>query len=169
MSDKATSPAELRDAFLAAVRPLPTTAGGIAIVVATAGPPPAVNLLSTGDISVADDTVRIAVFANNSLVTHLGGSCTILVPTDGYAVRVSLQPAVARPAGPLAVIEGNIVSVRPSVEPPWSLHLNFRPAEEQGRGVFVDSFVDYWTQVRSWLEQGAPGEGPQPPTSALTR
>src|SRR5215216_1028254 len=90
MSDKPTSPAELRDAFLAAVRPLPTTAGGSAIVVATAGPPPAVNLLSTGDISVADDTVRIAVFANNSLVAHLGGSCTILVPTDGYAVRVSL-------------------------------------------------------------------------------
>lgn len=46
MSDKATSPNELRDALLAAVGPLPTTAGGAAIVIATAGPSPAITLLS---------------------------------------------------------------------------------------------------------------------------
>lgn len=154
-----TSSAELRDALLAAVAPLPSTAGGTAIVLATAGPPPAMTLLSSGDISVDGDTVRLAVFADNSVVDNLGGSCTLLVPTDGGALRVSLQPAVARQAGQLAVIEGDIVSMRPSSEPPWSLRLGFEPAAEQGR----ETFVEYWRQVRSWLEEGAPGDGPQPP------
>jgi len=155
-----TSSSELRDALLSAVAPLPNTAGGTAIVLATANPPPAMTLLSSGDILVDGDTVRLAVFADNSVVSQLGGSCTLLVPTGGGALRVSLQPAVAQRAGPLAIIEGEIVSLRPSNEPPWSLRLDFVPAEERGR----EAFVDYWTRVRSWLEQGAPGEGPQPPT-----
>jgi hypothetical protein len=152
-------PAELRDAFLAAVAPLPTTDGGTVIVLATAGPPPAIVPLSTGDISVDGDMVRLALFADTSAVRWLGGSCTILVPTEQGPLRVSLQPAVAREAGPLAVIEGDIVSMRPSHEPPWSLRLDFLPAGEKGR----EAFVEYWTRVRSWLEQGAPGAGPQPP------
>ena len=154
-----TFPAELRDAFLAALAPLPTTDGGTAIVLATAGPPPAIAPLSTGDISVDGGMIRLALFADNSAVRWLGGSCTILVPTEQGPLRVSLQPAVAREAGPLAVIEGDIVSMRPSHEPPWSLRLDFLAAEEEGREVFVE----YWTRVRSWLEQGAPGEGPHPP------
>jgi hypothetical protein len=154
-----TFPAELRDAFLAAVAPLPTTDGGIAIVLASAGPPPAITPLSTGDIVADGDIVRLALFADNSAVRQLGGSCTILVPTEQGPLRVSLQPAVAREAVPLAVIEGHIVSMRLSHEPPWSLRLDFLPAEEEGR----EAFVEYWMRVRSWLEQGAQGEGPQPP------
>ena len=155
-----TFPPELRDALANALAPLPSAAGGTAIVLATAGPPPSITPLSTGDVAVDGDTVRLAVFADNSAATQLGGSCTLLVPTEVGALRVSLQPAVARRAGLLAVIEGEIVSLRPSTEPPWSLRLDFVPAEERGR----EAFVDYWTRVRSWLEQGAPGEGPQPPT-----
>ncbi len=157
-----TSPSELREALLAAVAPLPTIEGGTAIVLATAGPPPAITPLSTGDVAVAGDTVRLALFADNSAVGSFGGSCTLLVPTEQGPLRVALQPAVVREAGPLAVIEGSIVSLRPSAEPPWSLRLDFRPAAEEGR----EAFVQYWRQVRSWLEQGAPGEGPQPPVVA---
>jgi hypothetical protein len=158
MGDKDTRD-ELRDSLLAALGPLPTRAGGTAIVLATAGPPPAVTLLSTGDVVVDGDTVRIALFADNSAAARLGGTCTLLVPTDRGALRISLQPAFVREAGQLSVIEGNIVSLRPSYEPPWSLRLEFSPVAEQGR----DAFVEYWAQVRSWLERGAPGEGPQPP------
>ena len=111
------------------------------------------------DIVADGDIVRLALFADNSAVRQLGGSCTILVPTEQGPLRVSLQPAVAREAVPLAVIEGHIVSMRLSHEPPWSLRLDFLPAEEEGR----EAFVEYWTRVRSWLEQGAQGEGPQPP------
>ena len=157
--DPVTFPPELRDALANALAPLPSAAGGIAIVLATAGPPPTITPLSTGDVVVDADTVRLAVFADNSAVTQLGGSCTLLVPTEVGALRVSLQPAVAREAGPLAVIEGDIVSMRPSQEPPWALRLSFEPAAEQGR----EAFVEYWAKVRSWLEQGATGEGPQPP------
>lgn len=150
---------ELQDAFLAAVAPLPTTNGGIAIVLATAGPPPAIVPLSTGDIAVEGDMVRLALFADNSAVRRLGGSCTILVPTEKGPLRVSLQPAVVRETGPLALIEGNIVSIRPSSEPPWALRLDFRPTAEEGR----EAFVEYWTRVRSWLERRALDQAPQPP------
>ena len=156
-----TFPPEQRDALANALAPLPTAAGGIAIVLATAGPPPTITPLSTGDLVVDGDTVRLAVFAGNSAATQLGGSCTLLVPTEAGPLRVSLQPAVAREAGSLAVIEGDIVSMRPSHEPPWSLRLDFLPTGEEGR----EAFVEYWTQVRSWLEQGARGEGPQPPSA----
>lgn len=156
-----TPPAELREALLAAVNPLPTLDGGTAIVLATASSPPAITLLSTGDVVVDNDKVRLAVFATNSAIDQLGGSCTLLVPTDRSVLRVYLQPASVRRTGLLAVIEGSIVSLRPSSEPPWSLRLDFEPAQEQGR----DAFVEYWRQVRSWLEQGAPGEGPQSPTT----
>ena len=153
------SPAELRDAFATAVAPLPTATGGIAIVLATAGPPPAITPLSTGDIVVDGRTVRLALFAENSAVSRLGGSCTILVPTDLGPLRVSLQPVDVREAGELAVIEGDIIYMRPTHEPPWSLRLDFQPTAGQGK----EAFLDYWAQVRAWLEQGAPGEGPQPP------
>lgn len=158
--DQVTSPAQLRDRFQAAVAPIPTVDGGKAIILATAGPPPSITPLSTGDIAVSGDTVRLALFADNSAVRWLGGSCTILVPTEEGPLRVSLQPAVAREAGTLAVIEGTIVSLRPSTEPPWSLRLDFQPTAEVGR----EAFVEYWTNVRAWLEQGAPGEGPQLPS-----
>lgn len=156
-----TSPAELREALLAAVNPLPTLDGGTAIVLATAGSPPAIIPLSTGDVVVDDDKVRLAVFADSSAVRQLGGSCTLLVPTERGALRVYLQPATARETGPLAVIQGDIVSLRPSSEPPWALRLDFRPAQAEGR----DAFVEYWGQVRSWLEHGAIGEGPEPPST----
>ena len=70
------SPDELRDALVAALDPLPTTAGGASIVLATAGPPPTITPLSTGDVVVDNDTVRLAVFASNSAAKQLGGSCT---------------------------------------------------------------------------------------------
>jgi hypothetical protein len=161
-----TSSSELRDILLAAIAPLPTVDGGPAIILATAGPPPTITPLSTGDIAVTDDTVRLALFADNSAVKWLGGSCTILVPTEKGPLRVSLQSAIAREAGPLAVIEGNIVSLRPSAEPPWSLRLGFEPTAEEGR----EAYVRYWTEVRSWLERGALGAGPElPPRSTAGR
>lgn len=153
--------AELYTALTTAVEPLPTAAGGIAVVLATAGPPPTLTLLSTGDVVVDGDTVRLAMFADNSAVRQLGESCTLLVPTGDGALRISLQPATARRAGPLAVIEGSIAALRPSFEPPWSLRLYFEPTAEQG----TEPFVAYWAEVRSWLQRGAPGEGPQPPTT----
>lgn len=131
-------------------------------MLATAGPPPTITPLSTGDIAITGDTVWLALFANNSAVKWLGGSCTILVPTEQGPLRVSLQPAVAHEAGPLAVIEGDIVSLRFSAEPPWSLRLDFKPVAEEGR----EAYVRYWTEVRAWLEQGAPGEGPDLPPRA---
>ncbi len=103
--------------------------------------------------------MRLALFAENSAVSRLGGSCTILVPTDLGPLRVSLQPVDMREAGELAVIEGDIIYMRPTHEPPWSLRLDFQPTAGQGK----EAFLDYWAQVRAWLEQGAPGEGPQPP------
>ncbi|MCA1730068.1 MAG: hypothetical protein LC751_11895 [Actinobacteria bacterium] len=150
---------KLQDALITALDHLPTAAGGASIILATAGPPPTITPLSTGDVAVDGDKIRLAIFAGNSAVEHLGGSCTLLVPTHQGPLRVALQPAVAREAGPLAVIEGDVVSMRPSHEPPWSLRLDFLPAGEEGR----EAFVEYWRRVRSWLEQGAPGEGPQPP------
>jgi hypothetical protein len=143
-----------------AVEPLPTSTGGIAIVLATAGPPPAVSLLSSGDVAVDGDMLRLAVYAGSSTVARLGGSCTLLVPSRGGALRVELLRADARPAGPLAVIEGRISSVRPSIEPPWSLRLDFVPVESRRRG----DFLDYWRRTRTWLERGARGDGPTPPT-----
>jgi hypothetical protein len=151
-----------RDLLLAAIAPLPTVDGGPAIVLATAGPPPTITPLSTGDIAIAGDTVRLALFADNSAVKWLGGSCTILVPTEEGPLRVALQPAVAREAGPLAVIEGDIFSLRFSTEPPWALRLDFRPVAEEGR----EAYVEYWARVRSWLERSAPGDGPELPTRA---
>lgn len=76
-------------ALLNALRPLPTASGGTAIVLATARPPSAIAPLSTGDIVVADSTVRIAVFAGTSVAERLGGSCAELVPANRGALRVT--------------------------------------------------------------------------------
>jgi hypothetical protein len=150
---------ELMDALHAAVAPLPTDNGGIAIVLATADHPPAVSLLSAGDVAINVRTARLAVYSGSSAVVRLGGSCTLLVPSNGGALRVELQTARARKAGPIAVIEGEIVSVRPSLEPPWELRLDFIPIEDEKR----EAFLEYWRRVRTWLEEGALGEGPTPP------
>jgi hypothetical protein len=152
--------AEAMEALRTAVEPLPTSTGGIAIVLATVGPPPAISLLSSGDVALDGDMLRLAVYAGSSTVARLGGSCTLLVPSGGGALRVELLRADARPAGPLAVIEGRISSVRPSHEPPWSLRLDFLPIKSQGR----DTFLEYWRQVRAWLMEGARGDGPAAPS-----
>ena len=58
-------------------------------MLATARPPSAIAPLSTGDIVVADSTVRIAVFAGTSVAERLGGSCAELVPANRGALRVT--------------------------------------------------------------------------------
>lgn len=156
---------ELRDGLTAAIESLPTTDGGVALVLATAGPPPAICLLSSGDVVLDGDTLRIAVYSGSSAANRLGGSCTLLVPTGDDALRVLLDPAVSRRAGPLSVIEGSIASLRPSSEPPWTLQLRFEATAGEG----IEDFVMFWARVRSWLREGAHGDGPQPPgTRAAT-
>jgi len=41
-------------------------------------------------------------------------------------------------------------------EPPWALRLHFEPTVGEG----IEDFVTFWAQVRSWLRQGARGDGP---------
>ncbi|MGH9167394.1 MAG: hypothetical protein ACRD02_06130 [Acidimicrobiia bacterium] len=138
-----------------ALEPLPTAEGGIVVVLATAGPPPALAMLSSGDVYVEGDTVRVATYQGSSASNRLGGSFSLLVPAGEEALRVEVEDAGSRPAGKLALIEGRIREIRPTAEPPWVMELRFRPA---GEGAGVEGFLSYWRAVRSWLATGATGE-----------
>lgn len=145
-------------AFALAQRP--SVNGGTAVVLATAGPPPAIALLSTGDVSLQESRVRIAVYAGSSAVARLGGSCTLLVPAGSVALRAVIEPATAREAGALTVIEGPLRAIAPTVEPPWELTLSFRRSTDDAA---AKTYVEYWGAVRAWLESGAHGIAPAPP------
>ncbi|MGH3441594.1 MAG: hypothetical protein ACRDUY_06040 [Nitriliruptorales bacterium] len=144
--------AEVREAL----RPLPTEEGGVIVVLATAGVPPAVAMLSSGDVLVAEDRVRAALYAGASAGGRLGGAFTLLVPTGERAVRVEVGDASAREEGRLVLIEGVLAAVRPTAEPPWGIDMRFSPTAGEG----VAEFLEYWQSVRRWLEGGATGAPP---------
>lgn len=143
-----------------ALEPLPTAAGGVAIVMATAGVPPAMALLSTGDVRVDDDRVSVVTYRGSSVSQRLGGSFTLMVPASDVALRVEVVDAVVRSEGNVELVEGRLVGIRPTAEPPWLLEMSFRP--ERSDNPSIAGFVDYWALVRAWLERG--GTGTPPPT-----
>ena len=141
----------------AVLEPLPTEGGGVALVLASPGPPPALSLLSSGDVHIDGQTVRAAVYRDSAVASRLGDAFTLLVPAGETSYRVEVRPAWARLEGNLHLIEGPIESIRPTSEPPWVLNLSFAVG---GPGD-LSGFLDYWRSVRSWLASGA---GEHPPT-----
>lgn len=153
---------ELLHEVQAAIEPLPTVEGGSMLVLATAGVPPAVALLSTGDVAVVDGEVRVAVHGGSSVATRLGAAFTLVVPDRDEAYRVEVEPAASRPAGDLTVISGPIVSIRPTAEPPWVMRASFQPARDASADR-AGAYVSFWSSVRTWLTDGAEGDGPRVP------
>lgn len=144
-----------------ALEPLPTSAGGLAIVMATAGIPPAMALLSTGDVQIEGDRVSVVTYRGSSVSQRLGGGFTLLVPATDRAFRVEVTNAVNRSAGNVELVEGLLAGIRPSAEAPWLLEMSFRPDRPDDPS--IPAFVDYWASVRAWLKSGTPGEPPPPP------
>lgn len=143
-----------------AIARLPTTDGGSAIVLATAGTPPAMALLSTGDVYIHGDRVSVVTYRGSSASQRLGGSFTLLVPGGDAAFRIEVVEAVTRSAGKIELIEGRLVAIRPTAEPPWLIEMSFRPDPPDDPS--VGAFVEYWSRVRTWLQAGAIGEPPKP-------
>ena len=139
---------------------LPDTGGGIALALATSSTPPAMAMLSTGDVHWAGDRLRVGIYASSSVIPRLGGAFTLLVPLRDRACRIEVVEATARVAGPIAMLEGRVGDVRPTAEPPWLVEMRFRP--EPAGDPRLQGFVDYWAGVRSWLS-GETDEAPQPP------
>jgi hypothetical protein len=153
------------DDLLAAVRRAlaapPGADGGIAVVLATSGVPPAMALLSSGDVDVSATAVRAVTYGGSSAARRLGTAFTLLVPAGEVAYRVEADGATARAAGRLALVEGRLAAIRPTAEPPWVLDLRFRP-QPAAQVEDAERFVAYWSAVRSWLASGAEGDPPQP-------
>jgi hypothetical protein len=144
-----------------ALAPLPEAEGGVAVVLATSGVPPAVALLSSGDVDVSATTVRAVTYGGSSTATRLGTAFTLLVPAAEVAYRVEVDGATSRPAGSLALIEGRLAAIRPTAEPPWILDLRFR-RQPSTTTDDAERFVAYWSAVRAWLASGAEGDPPEP-------
>jgi hypothetical protein len=150
---------ELPAGLLDALRPLPTAHGGKVLVLATGGEPPAMAMLSTGDVWLTEGRMMIAVHATSSVGRRLGAGCTLLVPGASVAYRIEMGSLSSRSAGALILVEGDVTGVRPTAEPPWCMELRF----------YVDAnqdpvpFVDFWREVRAWLVGGAVGDAPAPP------
>lgn len=144
-----------------ALDPLPGVDGGVAVVLATSGVPPAIALLSSGDVDVDGTTVRAVTYGASSAANRLGGAFTLVVAAGEVTYRVEATQATVRHAGNLALLEGTLGEVRPTAEPPWLLELAFRrdPAADPQR---AEGFVAYWSAVRRWLRSGAAGDPPEP-------
>lgn len=136
----------------------PQDDGGGALVLATGSGPPAVALLSTGDVLLDGDKIRVGIHATSSAVARLGGSFTLVVPLKRVVARVEVIDAAASIHGDLAKIEGTIASIRPTAEPPWVMKMTFEPMPATDRRVPL--YLEYWRSVRAWLS----GESPVPPT-----
>ena len=136
---------------------LPSESGGIAVVLATAGLPPAMAVLSSGDIHLSGRDVRVGIHGSSSAATRLGGGFTLLVPLRSIAVRVEVSPATAIEAPPLVMLVGQIESIRPTAEPPWVVTMEFAPESRDHPA--IPGHVEYWKQVKSWLA----GDQPDPP------
>lgn len=139
----------LTERLAAALDPLPDASGGSAIVFATAGTPPALALLSTGDVLIVDDIVRVGLWATSSAVTRLGGSFSLLVPTGDVGLRVEVVDARAQGHGHVAMIEGRLDRIRPTAEPPWTPVMRFQT--EDPTDPRIPGHLEYWAAVRRWL------------------
>lgn len=141
----------------AAIADLPTDTGGLAVVLATSGRPPAMAMLSSGDVHIAGDLLRVGIHASSSAVARLGGAFTLLVPLGEIAARVEVTNATAIPYPPLAILEGEVSSIRPTAEPPWVLEMGFRPEPDDHPA--IPAYLEYWSEVDEWLS----GKRPSPP------
>jgi hypothetical protein len=145
-----------------ALDPLPDASGGSTIVLATAGTPPALALLSTGDVLIVGSIVRVGLWATSSAATRLGGAFSLLVPAGDVALRVGVGDARAQRHGYVAMIEGRLGDIRPTAEPPWVPVMRFVPDDPSDPR--VATHLDYWVAVRHWLAgQGTPPDPPGPP------
>ena len=144
----------------AAVSELPDASGGLAIVMATAGTPPAIAVLSTGDVFLAGSQARVGVHGTSSVVGRLGDSFSLLIPLDDVAVRVEVVDATAAVHGDLALIAGTVSEFRPTAEPPWVMTMRFHA--QDGDAAKIGAHLAYWTGVRSWLAGDTPGPPPLP-------
>lgn len=139
--------------------PLPTEAGGIAVVLATAGVPPALALLSSGDVLISEEEVHVGVFGSSAVVTRLGDAFSLLVPAGEVLLRLEVAEARVTTEGELAHIQGPLSDIRPTSEPPWVTELAFRPHHVGAAA--VPTHVTYWAGVRAWLAGDA--SPPTPP------
>jgi hypothetical protein len=154
-----SSHVELPDELAEILATLPTREGGAVILLATGGSPPALSMLSTGDVYIGADAARVAVHSSSAAARHAQHGCSLLVPGLTTAYRVEMSSVQAREAGDLVVLEGPVTRVRPTAEPPWRMAMQFAP---DGTGD-PEPFVVFWRAVRSWLENGAHGAAPAPP------
>ncbi len=138
-----------------AIAPLPDVDGGLAIVIATASSPPAVAMLSTGDVAVVGTPVRVGLIAGSSVGRRLGGAFTLLVPAGDRALRVEVGSATARDEGHLVLVEGTIDDVRPTAEPPWTMTMSFSTGDPGA----APPYVRFWRDLRAWLTDPS---GPPP-------
>ena len=148
---------DLKTRVIEALSELPAESGGLAVVLATSGSPPAMALLSSGDVYIEDEAVRVGIHASSSAVTRLGTAFTLLVPLREIAARIEATGARSNVQPPLAMLEGSISSIRPTSEPPWVLEMRFRPEPPDDRS--IPDHLEYWSGVRSWLA----GDSTQPP------
>ena len=145
---------QLRESLVEVLSELPGKEGGLAILLATASSPPALAVLSSGDVLVVEDNVRVGIHASSSAVRHLGGSFSLLIPLAEVAVRVEVSNATAEVGERLARIEGSIARLRPTAEPPWVLEMRFRALGNDVER--MADYVAYWHGVRSWLAGASP-------------
>lgn len=138
----------------------PNEGGGTALVLATAFSPPAIALLSTGDVLLIGDRVKIGIHASSSAVSRLGGAFSLVVPLKRAVARVEVINASATPSGDLALIEGRIESIRPTAEPPWVMEMSFQPVPKTDPR--IQPYLEYWRSVQLWLSEGSP-EAPNLP------
>lgn len=142
-----------------AIDPLPTADGGTTLVLATSGTPPALAVLSTGDVALVGEKLLVAVHASSAAGRRLGGHFAVLVPEREVALRVEVVEASARTISHLCVLEGRVASVRPTGEPPWHMRMEFFADPDATTG----GFLTFWAGVRRWLQDGAAGEPPRFP------
>jgi hypothetical protein len=149
---------DLTSELAAVLGSLPDETGGVAIVLTTASTPPAIALLSTGDVHVDGDRVSAGVHASSSVAARLGGAFTLLVPLANQAVRIEVIDATVEVDSNLARITGTLAALRSTAEPPWVLDMQFRAQTPDTPG--LGAYVAYWAGVKSWLK----GTSTSPPT-----
>ncbi len=154
-------PVGLLGAFTDAIAPLPSSEGGRAIIAVVDSTPPAMAMLATGSVYSVDGLVRCAVEARSSVAQAGATSATLLVVAERTALRVSLAPLSVMIHDDVAVVEGPIVAIRPSIELPWSLELSFLPTGAEGG----EAYLEYWRACRAWLADPESGPPPRRPAS----
>jgi len=95
MGDTRTEPIAdyLRERLTEVIDRLPGPDGGSLVILATAGVPPAISLLSTAEVHMADDVVRVAVYRGSSVVDRLGTAFALVVDGGRDVLRVETGPS----------------------------------------------------------------------------